>query len=183
MADEESFLDEDVEAGGESEIGQRGGFISTLLLRILKWAAIAIAAIIFIVTVVIVTMRIMNRGTRPAAVPAVSEEYRATPKRLSYYNNFEDIRTRTADETPYTVIARVALGYDDGNKNLYNEIVERTPKLQDLIRSYFTQKTAAEVEPKNEEIVKEELKVRVNSVLSSGKIEDVIFLEYNVIPL
>ncbi len=183
MADEESFLEEDVSAGAEAEVGQGGGFLSALLLKILKWAAIAVAAIIFIVTVVIFTMRIMSRGTRPAAVPAVSEEYRATPKRLSYYDNFEDIRTRTADETTYTVIARVALGYDGNNKNLYNEIVERTPKLQDLIRSYFTQKTANEVEPRNEEIVKEELKVRINSILSSGKVEDVIFLEYNVIPM
>jgi flagellar basal body-associated protein FliL len=51
------------------------------------------------------------------------------------------------------------------------------------MRSYFTQKTAAEVEPRNEAIVKQEMLIRVNSILSSGKIEDVIFYEYNVIPL
>ena len=183
MGDEESFLDEDVASSGDVDVGAKGGFLPVLLLKILKWAAVAIAAIIFIVTVVIFTMRFMNRGTRPATVPAVSEEYRATPKELEYFDVFDDIRTRTADETPYTVIARVALGYDPANKPLYNELVSRKLKLQDLLRSYFTQKTYVEVEPKNEAIVKQELQIRVNSILSSGKVEDVIFLEYNVIPL
>lgn len=183
MSDEDTFLDEDVTPAGDVEVGQKTGFLPALLLKILKWAAVAVAAIVFIVTVVVFTMRIMNQGTRPATVPAVSEEYRATPPLLEYYDVFEPIRTRTADETPYTVIARVALGYNPDNKSLYSEIVERTPKLQDLIRSYFTQRTAKEVMPRNEEVVKQELMVRVNQILSSGKIQDVIFLEYNVIPV
>lgn len=183
MADEDTFLDEEVAPGGDVEVGQKTGFVSALLLKILKWAAVAIAAIIFIVTVVFFTMRVMNRGTRPATVPAVSEEYRATPKTLMWYDNFQDIRTRTADEANYTVIAKVGLGYDGGNNALYNEIVERTPRLQDLIRSYFTGKTAQEVLPKNEEIVKQELMNRVNAILSNGKVEAVIFYEYNVIDM
>jgi flagellar protein FliL len=183
MADEDSFLDDDVASGGDVEVGQKTGFVPALLLKVLKWAAVALAAIIFIVTVVVFTMRIINQGTRPATVPAVSEEYRATPKRLQYYDVFEDIRTRTADDAPYTVIARVALGFDPVNKQLYNEIVERSQKLQDLIRSYFTQKTANEVLPKNEDIVKQEIMIRVNSIMANGKVEDIIFLEYNVIPM
>ena len=183
MGDEESFLDEDVAAGQDVEVSQKTGFLSGLLLKVLKWAAVAIAAIIFIVSVVFLTMRVMNRGSRPVAVPAVSEEYRATPKELTYYDVFEDIRTRTADETAFTVIARIALGYDDSNTQLYNELNTRNKKLQDLIRSYFTQKMAVEIMPKNEEVVKEQIKTRVNGILSNGKIEDVIFLEYNVIPL
>ena len=182
MADEESFLEEDVSAGGQDvEVGGRVGFIPAFLFKVLKWAAIGVAAVIFIVTVVYFAMRILNQGTRPAAVPSVSAEYRATPPRLHYYDAFDDIRTRTADQTPFTVIARVAIGYDDNNKNLTNEINERNKKIQDLIRSYFTQRTAAEVMPKNEQVVKQELMERINTILSSGKIQDVIFLEYNVI--
>ena len=183
MADEDSFLDEDVAAGGDVELGDKPGIVSSLLLKILKWAAVGLAAVIFIVTVVYFTTRVMSRGTRPATVPAVSEAYQATTKILSYYAVFEDIRTRTADETPYTVIARIGLGYDRDDDRLYNELNERKDKLQDLIRSYFTQKTAAEVEPRNEARVKQEMLIRVNAILSAGKIEDVIFFEYNVIPL
>ena len=183
MADEDSFLEEDVAAGGDVELGNKPGVVSALLLKILKWAAVGLAAVIFIVTVVIFTNRFINRGTRPATVPAVSEAYQASTKILEYYDVFDDIRTRTADETPYTVIARIGLGYDSNDDRLYEELGRRNDKLQDLMRSYFTQKTAAEVEPRNEAIVKQEMLIRVNAILSSGKIEDVIFYEYNVIPL
>ena len=50
MADDESFLDEDVTGGQDVEVSQKTGFIPALAFKILKWAAIAIAAIIFIVT-------------------------------------------------------------------------------------------------------------------------------------
>lgn len=182
MADEDSFLEDEVAGGGDTELGDKPGFLSAALLKILKWAAAGLAAIIFIVTVVILTNNIVNRGRAPATVPSVSEDYRATPKDLDYYDAFE-IRTRTSDELANTVIATVGLGHDPKNKLLTNELVSRTQKLQDLIRSYFTQRTAAQIAPKNEEIVKQELLVRVNSILSSGRVEDVIFLEYNVIPL
>ncbi len=183
MADEESFLEEDVAGGQDVESGDRG-FLPALLLKILKWAAVAVAAIIFIVTVVYFTMQIMNRGTRPATVPSISEDYRATPPVYRYVrDNFSEIRTRTADDTPYTVIARFALGILQSEDRLYDEIVSRTPQIQDLVRSYFTRKNAAEIMPKNEEIVKEEIRARVNAILTNGKVKDVILLEYNVLPL
>ena len=184
MGDEESFLEEDVAGGQDVETSERSSFLPALLLKILKWAAVAVAAIIFIVTVVYFTMQIMNRGTRPATVPAVSEEYRATPPVYRYVrDNFSEIRTRTADETPYTVIAQFGLGILESEDRLYDEIVSRTPQIQDLVRSYFTQKKAAEIMPKNEDAVKEEIRARVNAILTNGKIKDVILLEYNVLPL
>jgi len=181
MADEDSFPEDEVSGGDETELGDKPGFLSAALLKILKWAAAGLAAIIFIVTVVILTNNIVNRGRTPATVPSVSEDYRAAPKQLDYYE-FE-IRTRTSDEAANTVIATVGIGHDEKNKTLTTEIVNRTKKLQDVIRSYFTQRTAAQIAPKNEKIVKQELLVRVNAILSSGSVEDVIFLEYNVIPL
>ena len=183
MADEEGFLDEEVAPGGDVEVGQKTGFLPALVIKILKWAIAGVALIALVVTIVVITMGFMSRGTRPATVPAISEDYRATPPKLEYYNVFEPIRTRTADEVPYTVIARIGLGYDPDNTSLYREIGERNDKLQDLLRSYFTQKTAKEVEAKNEFIVKQDLLIRVNAILANGKVEDVIFYEYNVIPL
>lgn len=183
MADDESFLDEDVTGGQDVEVSQKTGFIPALAFKILKWAAIAIAAIIFIVTVVVITTRILGRGTSSGSVPVVSEQYTTKPPVLSWYDTFDDIRTRTSDETAFTVIAKVALGYKKDDKDISNELTERKSRLQDIIRSYFTQKTAIEVMPKNEALIKEELKERVNAVMTKGRIEQVIFLEYNVIPL
>ncbi|MBT3271992.1 MAG: flagellar basal body-associated protein FliL [Spirochaetales bacterium] len=181
MADEESFLDEDVAVGQDSEVGQKVGFLPALVLKVLKWAAVGVAAVIFIVTVVWITMRVMNQGRPSGSVPVISEEYRAAPEILSYYKNFDSVRTRTADDTPHTVIAAVALGYEEDNKTIQTELVSRTVSLQHIIRSYFSSKTAKELG--NEKVVLEELLERVNSVVSGGKIKEVLLLEYNIIAM
>jgi flagellar FliL protein len=183
MADEDAFMEEDVAGTGDVEVGQKIGFLPAVAIKILKWAVIGLAAIAFIVTVVVVTMRILNRGTSSATLPAVSQEYTSKPPILQPFDNFEDIRTRTADETPYTVVARVALGYKMGDKNLQSELVQRTRMLQDMIRGFFSQKTANQLDPRNEQALKEELRAKINAVLTAGKVEEVWFLELNVIPL
>ena len=73
MADDDIYTDEDVTGGQELEVGERSSFIKTMLPRLLKWVAIGLAAIIFIVTVVFLTMRILNRGTTGLTQPAASE--------------------------------------------------------------------------------------------------------------
>ncbi len=181
MADEESFLDEDVSVGQDSEVGKKIRFLPALVLKILKWAAVVVAAVIFIVTVVVITMRIINQGRPSGSVPVVSENYRSAPPVYDYYKNFEDIRTRTADEVPYTVVAKVALGYEQGNKSMQNELVARTDLLQHTIRSYFASKTSAEL--RNEEAVLQGLLQAINAVMSTGKIKNVLLLDFNIIAM
>ena len=69
------------------------------------------------------------------------------------------------------------------DKNIQNELVARTKQIQDLIRSYFAKKTAAELAPKNDAIIKQELKEQINAIMQSGKIQAVLFTQYNVLPL
>jgi len=183
MADEESFLDEDVTAGQDVEVGQKTGFLPSLVIKILKWAIAGIAAIFFIIGVVVLTTNYLNRGRRSSSVPIISEEYAAAPEIMAWYENFEPIRTRTADEASYTVVARIALGYEEGNNQIQNELTSRWRLLQHLMRSYFTQNTAAELHPRNEAIIVEELLEKVNAVMTSGKIKQVILLEYNLIQM
>lgn len=122
MADEEGFLEEDVAAGQDLEVGQKIGFLPAIAIKILKWAAVGIAAIIFIVTVVLITMQILNRGTQPQTLPTVSPNYESKPPILSTFDAIEEIRTRTSDENPSTVIVRVILGYEENNKLVQNEL-------------------------------------------------------------
>ncbi|MAG13906.1 MAG: flagellar basal body protein FliL [Spirochaetales bacterium] len=183
MADEESFLDEDVTGGQDVEVGQKTGFLPSLVIKILKWAVAGIAAILFIIAVVVVTTNFLNQGRRSSSVPIISEEYAAAPEIMSWYENFDPIRTRTADEASYTVVARVALGYKQDDKQIWNELGNRSRLLQHLIRSYFTQKTANELHPRNETIIVEELLEKVNAVMTSGKVKQVILLEYNLIQM
>ena len=183
MADEESFLEDDVAGGQDVEVGQKGGFLPAFAVRILKWAVIAIAAIIFIVTVVIITTRILNQGTRSGSVAIDSSAYTQKIPKYSWFDSFEDIRTRTGDDTAYTVIARVALGYDENNKKIQAEIVTRSRLLQDRIRSYFSKHLAAELHPKHEDRIKADLLEEINSIITDGKIGVVLLLEYNLIEM
>ena len=184
MGDEDQAFDEGF-GTAEADIApteeRGGGLLGGLLLKILKYAAMAIGAVIFIVTVVIITMRIINRGAQPQSVAPVSEAYQGKVEKLAWYDNIPEIRGRTADENPVTVIVKVNIGYDEENKVLQSELIARTPRLQALIRQHFAQKTAAELTPNNEDELSAELKDKINRILADGKIKEVIFLDFNVV--
>lgn len=183
MADEERFLEEDVAGTEEVDTGRRVGLLPGLLLKVLKWAALIVAAIIFIVTVVVVTVRILDRGGTSQSYAAVSTEYEGKRPVYEWYTNIDEVRARTADETPYMVIVQVAIGYEQNNKAVQTELIDRTPRLRDLIRRHLSSKTREELQPAYEQVIKEELRELINRIMTSGKVRDVIFLEYNVIEL
>ena len=184
MGDEDQAFDEGF-GGDEGDIApiegeSKGGFLGGALLKILKFAAMGIGAIIFIVTVVIITMRIMNRGGQSQTAIPISEEYQGTEEQLAWYDNIPEIRTRTSDENSVTVIVKVNLGYEMENKVVQTELIARTPRIQDQIRQFFAQKKASQLTPRNEEELKTELKELVNRIMSDGQIKDVIFLDFNI---
>ena len=78
------------------------------------------------------------------------------------------------------MIVKVDIGYREGDSQVQTELVARTAQLTDIIRNYFSQKTAAELAPEREHIIKTELKDLVNRVLSQGKVQDIIFPELQV---
>ena len=151
MSDEEQSFDEGLTAEEDLSTRAKVGFLPAALMKILKWAALAIGAIIFIVTVVIVTMRVMNRGAQPQSYAAVSESYEAKTPVYAWYDNIPEIRGRTADQTPTTVIVKVNLGYEEGNREIQTELINRTPRLRDELRRYFTSKTAEQLRPEYED--------------------------------
>jgi flagellar FliL protein len=184
MGDEDQSFSEGLAGEDQDFAGEEksGGLLAGALLKVLKYVAMAVGAIIFIVTVVIITNRILDRGGESITyVQQVSPEYSSKPEELSWYQNIEEIRGRTADRNPVTVIASVALGYEKENKVIQTELISRTPRLRDMIRSFFSQKTAAELQPQYEEELKVELKEKINSILTQGQIREVIFLEFNVV--
>jgi flagellar FliL protein len=179
MGDEE-YLNEEEVAGGQEEGGERGGIIPAMLLKILKWVAIGIAGIIFIVTVVVITVNIMDRGPQAEAYPSASEEYKRSQPILQWYD-IPEIRGRTADDTAHTVIVNPKLGYEKDNKNIQSELIARKEQIIDIMRRYFSSRKASELSPQHEPEIKEELKERVNGIMSSKGIEQIVFLQFNVI--
>ncbi|MBQ6781914.1 MAG: flagellar basal body-associated FliL family protein [Treponema sp.] len=179
MADDDDLSIDD--EGGAAPSKKRGG-LGGLLPTLLKWVALGLGAVILIVTVVIITMKIMGGNTSQQAVVPVSEEYDTRKEILDWYSSLGSIRTKTSDSDSVTVMVDVVLGYKKEDKATSTEITQRTVELKDFLRRYFTQKTAEELAPQNEENLKIEIRNAINdSILSSSKIKDVRFMQLDVI--
>jgi flagellar FliL protein len=181
MADEEVFEADDVAGGAaEEDSGGKRSFIPQAVLRILRWLALGLAAIIFIVTVVVITVSIMNKGPQAGAYPAPSSEYEGAAEILSWYD-IPEIRTRTSDDSSYTVIVDPKLGYKKDDKKIQTELIARREQIIDMMRRYFSEKTAAELAPQYEPEIKADLEQNINRLMQGRGIEDIVFLQFNVI--
>jgi len=181
MADEDEGLG--LDEGGDAGAAPSGGGKKGLLIPgLLKWVAIGLAAIILIVTVVVVTMKIVGGNNSGAVAAPVTEEYTGSKEILDWYTSLGLIQTRTMEVNPASVRVDVVLGYKKEDKATSTEITQRTVELKDFLRRYFTQKTAEELRPQNEENLKIEIRNAINdSILSSSKIKDVRFMQMDVI--
>ncbi len=177
MADEDDL---DVgEDGGEAGKPARGGGI---IPTILKWVAIVVGAIILIVTVVVITMNIMNKNSPSQTVIPTSEDYVKSREVLDWYSSIGQIRTKTSDANPCSVVVEVVLGYKTQDKVTSTEITQRQIEIKDFIRRYFTQKSASELKPQNEREMQIEIRNSINDdILTNSKIKDVRFMSLEVI--
>lgn len=184
MADDND-LDLNDDAGADdlaSASSKKGKGIGGILPMLLKWVAIGLAAIILIVTVVVITMKVIGGNQSVAQTVPISEEYTPTKEILDWYSSLGSIRTKTSDVNPSSVIVDVVLGYKKDDKATSTEITQRTVELKDFLRRYFTQKSADELRPQNEEGLRIEIRNAINdSILSSSKIKDVRFMQLDVI--
>jgi len=182
MSDE--LFDTEEEVGGE-DVGGGGrkvGFLPGLLIQILKWAGIIVGAIIFIVTVVVVTMKIMGTGTQSQTRIPATEEYQSKPPVYDWYSGIGEIRGSTADEVRRTFIVEPNLGYDQGDRQLQTELIARNIQLREIISTYFASRTSSQLQGvENRQRVKEDLKRQINDILSNGKVRDVAFTRYEII--
>lgn len=181
MAEDDFNLDEG-SADDVAPAKKGGGGIGKLLPMLLKWVAIALGAVIFIVTVVIVTFNIMNKSGSVEKNQPISAEYTGKREVLSWYSALGSIRTKTSDLLPASVVVEVVLGYKLDDKATSIEIGARTIEIKDFLRQYFSGKTAAELKPQNEDRLKLEIRNAINdNILATTKIKDVKFLILEVI--
>ncbi len=180
MADDDMNLD-DGDLGGGGSSPKKGGALGGLLPGLLKWVAIAVGAIILIVTVVVITMSVMGSNSPSTTYIPINEEY--TPQRevYSWYESLPDIRAKTYDTIPASVIVKVVLGYEVDDATASTEITQRRVELQDYLRKYFSSKKRVELTPMNEDALKLEIKNDINDLLTQSSIKDVRFLSFEVI--
>lgn len=184
MADDND-LDINDDAGGSDDLSSASSKkkgLGGLFPVFLKWVAIGLVAVILIVTVVVITMKVVGGNQSQATLVPVTEEYSSTKEILDWYNSLGVTRTKTSDVNPSSVIVEVVLGYKKDDKTTSTEITQRTVELKDFLRRYFTQKSADELRPQNEEELRIEIRNAINdSILSSSKIKDVRFMQLDVI--
>jgi len=171
-------------ASAEDDAGKKkSGFIPSIVIKILKWTAIILVGIVFIVTIVVVTIRIMNPVSSAPNFFYDTEVLQNTLPTLQWYDIGGEIRCRTADvDRRVMVLVSVSAGFNPKSKVLYQELVDQTPRLRNEIRLFFGEKYERELIPRNERRVKEELRRRLNIMLSSSeRISDIIFTDINVV--
>ncbi len=184
MADDMFDADDDVVGAEEPQPGQkRVGFLPGVVIQILKWVGIVLAAVIFIVTVVVVTVNFLNRGNAGQTRVPQSEQYQPDVPILSWFEQVGELRGSTADVQRTTYIVEPYLGYDGENNALVNELILREIQLVGIFNDYFGARTVAELEgPQNKIRVEQELLEMINRILREGQVQDIVFGSYQFLP-
>jgi flagellar FliL protein len=169
------------DSGGASK--KRGGGLGNLLPTILKFVAIGIGAMIFIVTVSVITFQVMQSGGKSQTeIFDPNSPYLPGRQQLSYFDTIGSITTRTRDfPVSSTVNVEVIIGYDFGDQTASQELTSRRFELRDFLRRYFAGKTAAELVPEREEELKKEIREMLNTrLLDTARARNIFFNRLDV---
>jgi flagellar FliL protein len=185
MSDSDDILGEGGEAQESGGGAKKAGALAALLPNLLKFAAIGLGAVIFIITVTVITFNFMNKSGRSQTVVADSSSpYIGKRPEYLYFNSIGIVRCRTRDPTSHSVVVDLAIGYDMNDKNAATELTTRLYELQDFVRNFFSAKYAAELEPENEARLKTEIMEALNTrVLNSSKAKNIVFKQLDVVEL
>ncbi|MDR1030045.1 MAG: flagellar basal body-associated FliL family protein [Treponema sp.] len=177
MAEEQAT--ENLEEGSPEEGGstkKKSSRLIAFLPHVLKFVAIGLGALILIVTVVVITFSILNKGGRSQTAVPENSPYIGTRPQYSMFSAIGLIRTRTKDPTPYAVVVEMIIGYDLNNAQAATELTGRLYELRDFVRSYFSSKYAEELLPENEARLKQEIIELLNTrVLNTAKVRTILF--------
>jgi len=178
----------DIDGGEAPDAGagkkkKGGGALGALLPTILKFAAIGIGALVFIVTVSAITFKLMNKGGKSQTVVSdPASPYIGKRPMYAYYTSIGSITTKTRDPGGnYTVAVTMNIGYDQEDVAASSELSQRQYELRDFVRNYFTGKYASELQPENEARLKQDIKEILNTrFLDTGKVRIITFDKLDV---
>jgi flagellar FliL protein len=182
---EDIDLGEGESPGGDSASKKKASGIAALLPNLLKIVGIALGALILIVTIVIITVNILGGGGRnQTAVAEPASPYVGKRPEYQMFTQIGLIRTRTKDTSPSSVVVDMVIGYDMNDKYAQTELTTRLYELRDFVRSFFSGKSAAELQPSNEARLKQEILEALNTrVLDSAKARIVLFNQLDLMEM
>ena len=184
MSDDFLEGDDDVAGGADAGAGdgakKRVGFLPAIVIQILKWAAIVLGLIIFIVTVVILTLNIIGAGSPGQNRTDVTEDYAENLPIYAYYQ-LPELRGVTADEVRNTYVVELQIGYDADDEATNNEILLRRVQITDQILLWFSSQQAAYLlNSQNRVEIQSKLKALINQLMTRD-IREVRFTNFQVL--
>ena len=176
-------LDLDGDAPGAAAPKKASG-LAALLPNLLKFVAIGLGAIVFIVTVSVITFNILNRGGQSQTViPSASPFVGARPQ-YQFFTGVGIIRTTTRDPMPYSVVVDMVIGYDLNDNTAQTELNARLYELRDFVRVFFRSKTADELSPDNEPRLRQEILEQLNQrLLNTARARIILFNQLDVMSM
>jgi flagellar FliL protein len=188
MSDEapaEKSAEEEAPEGGDEGSKKKKSGLLLLLPTLLKFIAIGLGALIFIVTVSVVTFTLLNgNSSKGQTLLPENSPYVGTRPTYAYSTIVGVIRCNTRDPNPYSVVVDVAIGYGMNDAAAQSEIIARQFELRDFIRNYFSTKRAADLTPEKEPQVKQEIMELLNTrVLDTAKARNIVFNQLSVMEM
>ena len=158
--------------------------LAALLPNLLKFVAIGLGAVVFIVTVSVITFNILNRGGQAQTVIPSAAPFVGARPQFQYYDGIGVIRVNTRDPLPYTVIINMAIGFDLGDNAALAEITARRLQLHDFMLFFFMARTADELRPENMPRIRQEMLEHINTrILNSARVREILFTQFDVISM
>lgn len=176
--DDDVVATEDV--GGDGGGGQKVGFLPAIVIQILKWAAIVIVAILFIVTVVFLTLKVMGAGTPGQDRVPRSESYEGPPPVYSWYQEIPELRGVTSDQVARTYVVDVQIGYEFENSGVTNDIINQKIPLTDMLNTWFASQQAEYLlDVNNRDEIRKRLQAEIQKIVP--EVQQVAFTKYQVL--
>ena len=181
---DDADLDLDGDDGGSASASKKTSGLGALLPNLLKFVAIGLGALIFIVTVSVITFNTMNRAGRSQTNIPISSPFVGTRPTFHFFTLVGSVRTSTRDAIPRSVVVDMIIGYDEFDNATATELTNRVYELQDFVRVYFKSKTAEDLSPENEARIKQEILELLNTrMLNSGRARIILFKQLDVMQL
>jgi len=185
MSDSDDLdLDGGAEAAGVNTSKKKSSF-SLLLPSLLKFIAIGLGALIFIVTVVVLTFNIMNRSGRPqVAVFDPASPYIGRRPEFAHFNQIGVVTTRTRDPSNISVTVEMIISYDMGDNAALSELMNRQYELRDFVRRFFSNRYASELTPAMEDQLRREIMEQLNTrILHTARARQILFNRLDVMEM
>ena len=158
--------------------------LAALLPNLLKFVAIGIGALIFIVTVSVITYNVLHKGGQSQTVIPTNSPFVGSRPIYSMFTLIGVIRATTRDPVPHSVVVDMQVGYDENDNAAGTELTARLYELQDFVRVFFKSKKAEELRPENEPRLKQEILEAINTrILSSARARIILFKQLDVMAL